>query len=477
MRAIQHSSRKDAVYNNRPQHLTGPPIQIYHPAFTTFIREISRPADVGTLSHEELDAAAELISASLDFFAEESDRLTKLNNLKALGDLISPDIKLNARTITLDGTTAVYCPSAKQDAIVRIVELKNDVGEGASDPIMQAECGFVLICSSEMVTCLVRPYSCSTFALQYKPFFQASCCPMFLIGVVGPQLAVSGAVFADNFVSQRLTDYVYLGPHPTYEEESALSHRIRRVAQILRALKNATEELKDYYRLLEFRTPQKSKLRSSRCGDSHTSSVPLHPISLKVVPPYFQGYAVDGKEYKIHYEGRLAREVSSKAVFKGTIECEGDWKTGRDVVIKFTYAYCKAAHERLAADSRAPDLLFCCRMENIGMYVVVMDYVDGEHVTETPLEDKKHVDQLRAAIQTLHDEGYVFGDLRGPNILIATDGLKLLDFDWCGKERAARYPADINLDPDIKWHSEVRREGLITKAHDIHMLNLLVGSP
>ena len=59
----------------------------------------------------------------------------------------------------------------------------------------------------------------------------------------------------------------------------------------------------------------------------------------------------------------------------------------------------------------------------------------------------------------------------------ATVGLKLIDFDWCGMERTARYPADINLDPDIEWHGEVRHEGLITKAHDIHILNLLVGSP
>jgi len=101
-----------------------------------------------------------------------------------------------------------------------------------------------------------------------------------------------------------------------------------------------------------------------------------------------------------------------------------------------------------------------------------MDYVSGEH-GETPLEDKTHIDQLRAALVTLHHEGYVYGDLRGPNILIATDGLKLIDFDWCEKEGTARYPAATCLDPDLEWHSGVRRGGLIKKAHDIHMFNHL----
>ena len=83
---------------------------------------------------------------------------------------------------------------------------------------------------------------------------------------------------------------------------------------------------------------------------------------------------------------------------------------------------------------------------------------------------------LRVAIETLHDEGYVHGDFRGPNLLIVTDGLKLIDFDWCGRGGAARYPADINLGPDAEWHSGVYREGLITKIHDVRMFNLLVGS-
>jgi len=298
---------------------------------------------------------------------------------------------------------------------------------------------------------------------------------MFLIGVAGPHLSISGAVSTENFVSQRLTDYIYLGPLPTCGGESALSHSAHRVAQLLRALKISTQELTDYYKSLQFVTPITSKLRGSAWhGGPRPSPVPLHPITSAIVPPHFQEYTVDDKTYKIHYTERLSKCLPFKAIFKGTIECEED-KARRDVVIKFTYAYCKAAHELLITISRAPNLWFCDYVHCVGMYVVVMDYVSGEH-GGTPLEDQAHVDQLREALATLHDEDYVYGDLRSPNILIATDGLKLIDFDWCGKEGTVRYPADTCLDRNMKWHSGVRLGGLITKAHDIHMFNHLARS-
>jgi len=285
LRLTQRASRVDAVYNSRPYELTGPPVQIYHPAFTTFIKEISHPIPVEELA-EELDLAVKFIFASLDF-EEGSDRRVKLNNLKILGDLVSPKFKVDARKIFPDGTTTVFCPFAGEDAIVRVVELKNDIGEGGTDPIMQAECGFALICSSEMVTppLLVIQIHTQLPPLQYKQFRDASCCPMFLIGVVGPHLAVSGAVFADNFISQRLTDYIYLGPLPTCEGELTLSHSIHRVAQFLRALKISTQELTEYYKSLQFVTPITSKLRSSK---QHGSPPPLRPfpyiLSLRRLP-------------------------------------------------------------------------------------------------------------------------------------------------------------------------------------------------
>jgi serine/threonine protein kinase len=297
---------------------------------------------------------------------------------------------------------------------------------------------------------------------------------MFLVGIAGPHLTVSGAIFTERFVSQRLTDYIYLGSLPTYQEGFPLDHSIRRVAQVLRALGKATNELADYYLKLRFTIPPTLEPYSPRQhGSPRPLPVPMHPIGSRVVPPYFQEYDVDGKNYTVNYESHLAPSFPAKAVFKGTVVGGGD-KAMYDVVIKFTPVYCEDAHRALADMGRAPFLRFCKRVDNVGMYVVIMDYEDGEHA-DIPLEDEDHIEQLRMAVKALHDANYVHGDLRAPNALITTGGLKLIDFDWCGEEGKARYPADIFLAPDLGWHSGVRRGGLIKKCHDEHMFELMTG--
>jgi len=310
---------------------------------------------------------------------------------------------------------------------------------------------------------------------QYEPFRNASCCPMFLVGVAGPHLAVSGAIFTERFISQRLTDYIYLGPLPTLHGRSSLDNSIRRVAQVLRVLDKATNELADYYSRLQFTlSPMTGLLGATDRAIFHPPPVPLHPITSRVAPPSFREYVVDGKKYTVDYETRLAPSFPDKAVFKGTIALSGD-STKHSVVVKFTQMYCEDAHQKLAEVGRAPFLQFCERVESVGMFIVVMDYVGGEHARK-PLRDGGHIAQLREAMKTLHDAGYVHGDLREPNILLTADGLKIVDFDWCGKEGTARYPADISLVPDLEWHERVYCGGLITKDHDEHMFEVLTGS-
>ena len=184
---------------------------------------------------------------------------------------------------------------------------------------------------------------------------------------------------------------------------------------------------------------------------------------------------MDGKKYTVDYKTRLAPSFPSKAVFKGTVVCSED-EAKYNVVIKFTPTYCEAAHRKLSDVERAPSLRFCERVESVGMYVVVMDYVDGEQIgARERLTDEGHIEQLRMAMKTLHDADYVHGDLREPNILITTGGLKLIDFDWCGQAGKARYPADISLVPELRWHNGVRRGGPIEKDHDEHMFGLRIG--
>lgn len=64
--------------------------------------------------------------------------------------------------------------------------------------------------------------------------------------------------------------------------------------------------------------------------------------------------------------------------------------------------------------------------------MVVMDYVDARSKSNTPADSRG---QIQTVLTQLHLEGYVFGDLREPNVLFdANDGeVKLIDFDWCGR--------------------------------------------
>lgn len=81
------------------------------------------------------------------------------------------------------------------------------------------------------------------------------------------------------------------------------------------------------------------------------------------------------------------------------------------------------------------------------------------------------------AVELLHAEGLVFGEMRGPNVLLRKDGEPLLiDFDWCGPEGTACYPLGVNMHSAIPWHPDVNTGTLIKKEHDWHLLKVLAGS-
>ena len=80
-----------------------------------------------------------------------------------------------------------------------------------------------------------------------------------------------------------------------------------------------------------------------------------------------------------------------------------------------------------------------------------MDFVKGRtlHARSTVLQQV--IGQLRKTLTALHRMNHFYGDLRGPNVVVLIDEngsefVKLLDFDWGGKEGAVLYPADINME-------------------------------
>lgn len=177
------------------------------------------------------------------------------------------------------------------------------------------------------------------------------------MGIAGPHLTVAGATFCDRLTTQRLTDYVYLGPRPSHEGKSGLEEGIREVAHILRALEISNKSLREYY--LNLNT-KKRLIPPSKDGP---------------MPPSFRTFTTEEGSHKLRYMGRLAEGHLDKVVFVATVEPPREAGKSDVVVVKFTHSYCEAAHRLLSGLSLAPCLQYCEKVESVGMYVVIMDFV------------------------------------------------------------------------------------------------------
>ena len=86
---------------------------------------------------------------------------------------------------------------------------------------------------------------------------------------------------------------------------------------------------------------------------------------------------------------------------------------------------------------------------------------------------RKREERFFLAIQKLHDAQLVFGDMRGPNLMLSADGVFLIDFDWAGRVDEVRYP--LNLSRSVRWAKGAKGFEMkyILMDHDLFMLNQL----
>lgn len=156
--------------------------------------------------------------------------------------------------------------------------------------------------------------------------------------------------------------------------------------------------------------------------------------------------------------------------------------TQETIVVKFVRRYGKEAHEWMAERGHAPRLI---QFETLGsdhhdMNAVVMDYVVG-HTLQTLYPDKLLPDVrsgVKGALEVLNSGGFVFGDPRKPNVMLA-DGLdpiasriRFIDFDWAGKEGLdLRYP--FHISSDIRDLSRASDCDQILRVHQNRMLESL----
>lgn len=120
-----YQQTKNAIYNGRPHYRTGPPIELFHPIFGSFLAGLDPSQDVPP---EQLSTTLDLIRVSEDLYHSEvgpSGRAATL--VPVLHELL--DAALIVREA--GGAKADGSISAKNGAFCLIMELEK---EGGSDP-------------------------------------------------------------------------------------------------------------------------------------------------------------------------------------------------------------------------------------------------------------------------------------------------------------------------------------------------------
>ncbi|KAK0184056.1 hypothetical protein F5146DRAFT_1228893 [Armillaria mellea] len=387
-----------------------PPVQLYHPVFADFLGAMG---DTSDLPEDLVVETGGLMRSASGIAVLESSRSlpsrTHLSNI--LGFPLVQSVNLNKMSV--DHTILHFRTSPPvQTALLAIVQETSELGSGG-DVTTQGGCS----------------YTAFWLSRDHQELRECSCCPSFIICLTGPWMAVMGAVFTTQPIVQRLTDFVWLGTSPIINDAQCI-----RVSSILRALKAGIRTLDNYYRDLEH--------------------LPL--LSNAHHPRFFP--------FPTFYNVDQSQTILDKS----------------KVVVKFAQTYGVEAHELLAQHNLAPPLLHFKHLKEDGagygaLKIVVMGYVEGmtaSKVFNGAALSPNVVVELERALNILHGEGLVFGDLRRPNIMIMPEDntVRLIDFDWAGKENEARYPIHLNESKEVKWADGVGSYRKIDKKHDLDML-------
>ncbi|KAG8901058.1 hypothetical protein FRB99_005580 [Tulasnella sp. 403] len=414
----------------RPFEATGPPIYIYHPVFWQFHKLANDQSSTPT--PEDVNAAFSLMVVASTVYETETLRLNAV--LPEIQNLLGRSLHgtLGSYPYRLDGI--IQTGHLGRDAPLLVIEAKNEIGTGQSDPAVQGSFSFRKLWTQDSLSALRN----------------VSCCPSFLLSMAGPNITIQGGVLTDTFIVQPLTETLGLANFPNPYE------RAQQIARVMVALRTSLTQLKSYYGGLTI-----SKTRQIAC-----------------LSPTFDRF---GDTTLVYKSGNQLPDRLGRAMFNA-VAIQRNGQLEIPVKVKFTQQYCDEAHSLLAKKKLAPALLHSERLE-YGFSVVVMESIAGETLALRPIQQPippSALQDIKQAIKTLHVQDLVFGDLRRPNIILVdrvTDngvketGAVLVDFDWAGKHGEQRYPPLLN--PGMRWPDDIAGGRIMKKEHDLTMLALL----
>ena len=280
----------------------------------------------------------------------------------------------------------------------------------------------------------------------------------------GSAIFISGDVYQGRSFSQKLC--LDLHGH----------ENVLRLAKAFKAVQLAAKSIRDFHVSLKNHPPLEASIDHLFPSPTSLDGTPLPALSFKC------RLSRTGHRYIFPREADEVRSAMYIATLQVPATSEAE-EPSRDVevVVKFTSRYGAEAHSLLAQKGFAPTL-HACREVLGDLYMVVMDYIAGETAWSLS-ESKKKIpptvwDDVKTAIEILHEKNLVFGDLRQQNIMCVPtesgDGMraKLVDFDWAGTDGKARYPTTMNA--KLKdWAPGMGRYKIMQKSHDLAMLQKL----
>ncbi|EGO23318.1 hypothetical protein SERLADRAFT_391072 [Serpula lacrymans var. lacrymans S7.9] len=306
-----------------------------------------------------------------------------------------------------------------------IAEYKNETGNASAEPYFQA----------------IGYYLEGTRDKAVK--FSRSPLPCLLLAIFGPHIVFAGAAW-----NLRPTVQILSTPIAFHFHSTDIHNRLT-VTRHMAAFRKAAERLNEYYENL--------------------TETPL--LTSAPVPPHMFAYPTSYRSLHSntlkHF--RYVIELDSdKLVFSGT-EDEGD-----HICIKFVRTYSCDAHKHFASLGCAPALRGFEKIAG-GWFMVVMDMLPADFEMLSARTGRLPLSvftDISAKLESLHEAGYVHGDIRDTNIMVSKTNktqFMIVDFDWAGSIEEARYPAGVNH-IDISRPLEARDGKKILKDHDIFML-------
>jgi len=266
------------------------------------------------------------------------------------------------------------------------------------------------------------------FYKQLNSAIKATCLPCLHLVLAGCFVRFSASIFAEDLCVRHYTGYISLCSPGDLQ---SLRENTKYVSKCFDIVQEALQDLQAFYRTIpptEIPDPARF-LPNPTYRDGSTGRAQFYSKDLKFLERVT--FSDTGPRYVLMLWDATYR--------------------GEPVYVKFTETYHKHAHEILANCNPplAPRLYFADELVG-GVWMVVMeklDYPSAEQAFPDARLPESVQEDVKKALELLHQQHLVFGDLRRPNIMVRKSEsgqwrAKLLDFDFCGRDFGDEVPGD-----------------------------------